>query len=159
GRIKKVDAIEEAHRIILAEYGQVAPTSETVTWDVARERLKEAMEADGKRPRTVTEYLKTLKSLPKMFPLARGPADITDRMAGDFKTKYARGTTVRKKRLKKGETAKAHKRRPETLDSQLRMLKAAFGWFVKLRLVDANPFEKVELPELDRREVKFVRQE
>jgi integrase len=80
-------------------------------------------------------------------------------MAGDFKTRYAAGRTVRKKNLKPGEEAPARKRRPETLDSQLRMLKAAFTWFRKLGLVEANPFEKVAQPELDRREVKFVRQE
>src|SRR5262249_49330798 len=104
-------------------------------------------------------YLKSLKHLAELFPLAKGPADITDRMAGDFKTKYAAGRTVRKKNLMKGEQAPAHERRPETLGRQLRMLKAAFMWFAKLGLVDANPFEKVELPELDRREVKLVRQE
>jgi integrase len=157
GCIRKVDAIGAAHQIILEEYGQVAPTSETVTWEVARVKLAEGMKADGKRPRTVKEYLKSLAHLAAMFPLARGPADITDRMAGDFKTKYANGVTIRKKKLKEGEVAKAHRRCPETLDSQLRMQKAAFGWFLKLRLVDANPFEKVELPELDRHEVKYVR--
>jgi len=66
---------------------------------------------------------------------------------------------VLKKNLKPGEQPKAHKRKPETLDSQLRMLKAAFGWLVRLGLVETNPFAKVSLPELDRREVKFVRQE
>src|SRR5439155_1915801 len=81
------------------------------------------------------------------------------RMAGDFKMKYAAGVTVRKKNVKPGEQARAHKRRPETLDSQLRMLKAAFSGFCKLGLAEANPFEKVELPELDRHEVKYVRPE
>src|SRR5437870_3904925 len=38
------------------------------------------------------------------------------------------------------------------------MLKAAFGWLVELRLVEGNPFEHVEQPDLDRREIKFVRQ-
>ena len=116
------------------------------------------MEADGKRPRTVKEYLKSLTWLPGMFPLAKGPADVTDRMANDFKTKYAKGVTVRKKNLKEGEKAKAHRRKLQTLDSQLRMLKAAFGWFKQLRLVEANPFENVTAPELDRHEVKFVSQ-
>src|SRR5262249_60341 len=102
---------------------------------------------------------KSLKALARIFPLAKGPSDISERSARDFKIKYAAGRTVRKKNLKPGEEAPAHKRRPETLDSQLRMLKAAFMWFVKLGLVEANPFEKVELPELDRHEVKFVRPE
>lgn len=159
GRIKKADAISEAHRIILEEFGPAAATLEAVPWEAAREKLKEAMEADAKRPRTVAEYLKSLKRLPQMFPQTQGPSDVTPDMASDFKTNYAKGVTVRKKKLKRGEKAKLHRRRPETLDSQLRMLKAAFGWLVHLRLAVANPFERVELPELDRREVKFVRPE
>jgi integrase len=154
---RKVDAIEAAHRMILEQYGQVAPSAERMPWEEAWKRLEEGMAADGKRPRTMSEYLKTVKKLPAMFPLAKGPADITDRMAGDFKTKYAVGRTVRKKKLKEGEQPPARKRRPETLDSQLRMLKAAFMWFKKLGLVDANPFENVSQPELDRHEVKYVR--
>jgi integrase len=159
GCIKKVDAVEEAHRIILGDFGQVVPTSEAVTWEVARTRLKDAMLADGKRARTVNAYLEALRRLTDLFPLAKGPADVTDSMAGEFKTKYANGRTIRKKRLKKGEKAKGHPRRPETLDSRLRMLKASFGWLRKLQLVDSNPFEHVTLPELDRHEVKYVRQE
>jgi hypothetical protein len=34
-----------------------------------------------------------------------------------------------------------------------------FAWFKQLRLVDANPFANVSQPEMDRREVKNVRQE
>jgi integrase len=158
GCVKKPDAIGAAHRIILEEYGQVAPDWERVPWEVARDKLKEAMLADGKRPRTVGEYVKSLKRIAEMFPLAKGPADVTDRMAGDFKTKYGRGRFIRKRKVGKGEPAPSYERKPETLDSQLRMLKAAFGWFVKLRLVASNPFENVTLPELDRREVKYVRQ-
>jgi integrase len=156
--LKKVDAIGAAHQIILEEYGQVAPSSEAVTWAVAKEKLKAAMEAEGKRPKTVKGYLETLDKLAGMFPLAKGPADITDRMAGDFKTKYASGQFTRKRKLKAGEQAPAYRRRLKSLDSRLRTLKALFGWFVKLRLVDANPFEKVEQPELDRHEVKYVRE-
>src|SRR5687768_7238281 len=87
--LNKPDAIGEAHRIILEEYGQIAPTSESVTWAVAKEKLRAEMAADGKRPKTVKGYLETLDKLIAMFPLAKGPADVTDRMAGDFKTKYA----------------------------------------------------------------------
>src|SRR5438552_3044113 len=67
GTRKKVDAIGEAHRIILEDYGQIAPTSETVTWEVAKERLKLAMAADGKRPKTIEGYLETLAKLVVMF--------------------------------------------------------------------------------------------
>jgi site-specific recombinase XerD len=158
GATKKPDAVGAAHRIILEEYGQAVPTSETVDWDAARAKLREAMEADGKRPRTVGGYLETLDKLTAMFPLARGPADVTDRMAGDFKTKYASGRFSRKKNLKKGEQAPAYRRKTKSLDSRVRTLKAVFSWLLRLRLVESNPFEKVEQPELDRHEVKYVRQ-
>src|SRR3954469_7603953 len=46
-------AIEQAHRIILEAYQVIAPTSETITWEVAKAKLREAMTADGKRPATV----------------------------------------------------------------------------------------------------------
>src|SRR4051812_32405030 len=54
GVTKRYDAIDPAHRIILEEFGQIAPTSETVTWTVAKEKLAAGMAADGKRPKTIT---------------------------------------------------------------------------------------------------------
>jgi integrase len=159
GCARKVDAISEAHRLIMQEFNQTGQAVEKVGWEEARERLREAMVADGKRGRTVKEYLKSLKIVAAMFPLVKSPSGISARMAEAFKTKYASGVTVRKKKLKEGEKPRGHKRRPETLDSQLRMLKAAFTWFVKLGLVEGNPFENVALPELDRREVKYIRVE
>jgi len=157
GQKRRVDAIDAAHRLILEEYGAVAPSSETVSWEIAKGKLKEAMEADGKRPKTIHGYEETLDKLMAMFPLAKGPADISDRAAADFKTKYAVGRFTRKK-LKEGEVAPTRKRKTKSLDSRIRSLKAIFGWFVSLRLLDANPFEKVALPELDRHEVKYVRE-
>jgi site-specific recombinase XerD len=143
------------HRLILEEYGQIAPSSERVNWESAKEKLKAAMEADGKRPRTVGGYIETLDKLIAMFPLAKGPADITDRMAADFKTKYAAGRFTRKKKTEETQT---QARKTKSLDSRIRTLKALFGWFKELHLVDANPFENVALPEMDRHEVKYVKQ-
>jgi integrase len=159
GEAKKPSAIGAAHRIILEEYGQIAPSSETVDWDAAKEKLKAAMQADGKRPRTVGGYLETLDKLIEMFPRAKGPIDITDRMAGDFKTKYASGRFTRRKKVKEGEQVPTHARRAKSLDSRVRTLKATFSWFKQLNLVEANPFENVTLPELDRHEVKYIRED
>src|SRR4051812_4515269 len=100
---KKPEAIDAAHRLILEEYQQIAPTSETVGWDAAKAKLTEAMAADGKRPKTIQGYLETLDKLTALFPLARGPADVSDRMAGDFKTKYATGKFTRKRTAAAGE--------------------------------------------------------
>src|SRR5262245_37288961 len=65
GRRKKPEAMEEAHRIILEEYGEVTAVSERCSWDEAVSKLKETMQADGKRPRTISEYVKSLNRLPK----------------------------------------------------------------------------------------------
>lgn len=158
GRTRKVDAIGEAHRLILEHFEQIAPSSDSVGWDVAVQKLRQAMQADNKRPRTIKGYEETLRRLKEMFPLAKGPADITDRMAQDFKQKYA-GGTFSKKPVKDGETVPTYKRVTKSLDSRIRSLKAVFGWFKQLRLVDENPFAEVEQPEMDRHEVKYVRPE
>ncbi len=154
----KPDAIEEAHRLILEEYQQITPSAERMSWEAAKEKLAEGMKGDGKRPKTIKGYLETLNKLTAIFPLAKGPADITERMAGDFKTKYANGQFNRKRKIIKGEKIEGHDRTTKSLDSRIRTLKAVFAWFKTLRLVDANPFENVAPPELDRHEVKYVKE-
>lgn len=160
GQTKKPGAIEEAHRTIRVHYEEIAPTSDEVAWEIAKDKLREAMVVDGKRPATIKGYIETLDRLIEMFPLAKGPTDITDRMAGDFKRKYASGTFSRKP-VKKGDTTPVptYARTTKSLDSRVRTLKAVFGWFKYLHLVNENPFAKIEQPELDRPEVKYVRQE
>jgi integrase len=158
GRTRKADAIEGAHRLILEHFEQIAPASERMDWAAAVAKLREAMLADNKRPRTIKGYEETLRRLREMFPLAKGPADITDRMAGDFKRKYASGTYSRKP-SRNGETVPSYRRVTKSLDSRIRSLKAVFGWFKQLHLVDENPFEGIEQPEMDRCEVKYVRPE
>lgn len=158
GAVKKPGAIDAAHRIIREEYEEIAPTSETAGWEAAKAKLREAMKADGKRPKTIKGYEETLDKLIVAFPLAKGPADVTDRMAGDFKVKYGGGTFTRKRVLQEGEQAEEYERKMKSLDSRIRTLKAVFGWFKGLRLVDANPFDDVAPPELDRHEVKYVKE-
>lgn len=158
GQVKKPAAIEEAHRLIREHYEEIAPSSDVVTWAVAKQKLKAAMTADNKRPSTIRSYEETLNRLTDMFPLAKGPADVTDRMAGDFKTKYASGTFTRKP-VKKDEQVRTYARATKSLDSRIRTLKAVFNWFRQLRLVESNPFGKVEQPEMDKHEVKYVRQD
>jgi site-specific recombinase XerD len=151
---KMVDAIEEAHRLIREEYQQIAPAAERMPWERAKQKLEEGLKSDGKRPKTIKGYLETLDKLIATYPLAKGPADISERIAADFKTKYANGTVAANA---KGD---AKKRLPSvrSLDSRIRTLKAVFAWFKALRLVEESPFEKVTAPELDRHEVKYVRE-
>ncbi len=158
GQAKKVDAIEAAHRLIREHYEDIPPTSDRVSWIVARDKLKAAMMADNKRPKTIKGYEETLDRLMQMFPLAKGPADISYQMAEDFKRKYAGGTFTRKP-AKAGEMAPAYTRAAKSLDSRIRTLKAIFGWFKQLHLVNVNPFANVAQPEMDRHEVKYVKQD
>ncbi|HEY7158984.1 MAG TPA: site-specific integrase [Gemmataceae bacterium] len=156
GHSRKVDAINAAHQIILDHYEEVAPALEFVTWDVAKEKLTEAMLADNKRPKTVKGYMETLNRLIEMFPKTRGPGDMSEFLALEFKVKYANGTFRRKKRQ---DDAEAFARKTKSLDSRLRTLKAVFSWFVDMRLLAGNPFDKIEQPEMDRHEVKYVKPE
>ena len=70
---------------------------------------------------------------------------MSDTEAGQFKSKNAVGKNGDKKHS------------PKTLDSRLRTLKAAFGWFKRLKIIDKNAFEEVALPKMDRHEVKYVK--
>ena len=81
GCVKKPDAIEEAHRLILEECSQTGPVIEGVSWDAAKQAIKEAMEADGKRSRTIGGYIETISRFTELFPATQGPADATEKMA------------------------------------------------------------------------------
>lgn len=159
GRSRKVDAINEAHRIILEHYESVIPKMERVTWDEAKAKLTEAMMADNKRPKTIQGYIETLNRLIEMFPQTRGPGDMSEFLAAEFKVKYANGTFSRREKKREDEVVEEFARKTKSLDTRLRTLKAVFGWFVDMHLLSGNPFEHVEQPEMDRHEVKYVKPE
>jgi len=159
GRSRKVDAINEAHRIILEHYESVIPKMERVTWDEAKAKLEEAMLADNKRPKTIQGYIETLNRLIEMFPQTRGPGDMSEFLASEFKVKYANGRFSRQPKKREDDVVAEYARKTKSLDSRLRTLKAVFGWFVDMHLLSGNPFEHVEQPEMDRHEVKYVKRE
>lgn len=159
GHSRKADAIDAAHQIILDHYEEVAPTLEFVTWAVAKEKLTQAMLADNKRPKTIKGYIETLNRLIEMFPLMRGPGDISEYVASEFKVKYANGKFSRQPKKRDDDIVAEYARATKSLDSRLRTLKAVFRWFVDMRLMNKNPFENVEQPEMDKHEVKYVKQE
>ncbi len=157
GCSRKVDAINEAHRIILEHYESVIPKMEWVTWDEAKAKLEESMLADNKRPKTIQGYIETLNRLIEMFPRTQGPGDMSEFLASEFKVKYANGTFSRKRKKREGDLAEEYARKTKSLDSRLRTLKAVFSWFVDMRLLEKNPFDNVEQPEMDCHEVKYVK--
>jgi integrase len=159
GCSRKVDAIKEAHRIILEHYESVIPKMERVTWDEAKAKLEEAMLADNKRPKTIKGYIETLNRLIEMFPQTRGPGDLSEFLAYEFKVKYANGKFSRRRKKREDDDIGECARKTVSLDSRLRTLKAVFSWFIDLHLMEKNPFEHVEQPEMDRHEVKYVTRE
>ncbi|HEY7328607.1 MAG TPA: hypothetical protein VH592_13265 [Gemmataceae bacterium] len=159
GCSKKIDAINAAHKIILGHYEEVIPKMERVTWEEAKEQLTEAMLADNKRPKTIQGYIETLNRLIEMYPETRGPGDMSEFKALQFKVKYASGTFSRKPRKREDDVVAEYARKTKSLDSRLRTLKAVFRWFVDMHLLPNNPFDKVEPPEMDRHEVKYVKRE
>jgi site-specific recombinase XerD len=132
---------------------------ERVTWEEAKEKLTEAMLADNKRPKTIQGYIETLNRLIEMYPETRGPGDMSEYKASELKVKYARGTFSRKPRKREDDIVAEYARATKSLDSRLRTLKAVFGWFIELHLLEENRFENVEQPEMDRHEVKYVKRE
>src|SRR5579875_3067481 len=156
GCSKKVDAINAAHQIILEHYEPAIPKMEWATWGQAKERLTEAMPADNKRPKTIKGYMETLDRLIEMYPETKGPGDMSEYKAAQFKIRYANGTFSRRPRKRDDDVITEYARKTKSLDSRLRTLKAVFGWFIDMHLLEKNPFENVDQPEMDRHEVKYV---
>ncbi len=155
GRTREPDAGERAHQIIREKFNATVATSETVPWEVAEARLAKAMEAENCSSVTVCGYLGTLRQLKTLFPMAKGPADVTDRMASDFRERYGQTAFTRKRKLKEGEIVPTYQRKAKSSQTRIRSLKAIFGRFAKMKLVAANPFAEISLPKVDR-EVKYV---
>ena len=98
-----------------------------MTWDVAKDKLSQAMQADNKRPKTIQGYIETLNRLIELYPETRGPGDISEFKALEFKVKYANGTFTRQPRKRQDDVIAEYARKTKSLDSRLRTLKAVFG--------------------------------
>src|SRR5581483_8341351 len=86
-----------AAAIIDEEYALVRQTPEVVTWDEAERRLRERAAADGLRGPSADYYRKLIRRIRRMYPVTRGPADITEGMAETWKKTFSSTPTRRKK--------------------------------------------------------------
>ena len=111
------------------------------TWDDCRQALRRAMEADNLRPSYVNDSVLCLKSLEVMFPGTPSPADITEKMAGEYKRRRA-------------ETGVS----PWTLKGDLATLKAVFGKWLgrECGLLNENPFANIRPPRCDEPDIRIV---
>jgi integrase len=135
-------ARDTACRLIRDEY---SPKSNfpNIPWDEAVAKVKAAMKAQNLRDRSIVEYLAVIGTLRKVFPTSRGPCDITDALAKQFK--------LARQQESLGLS-------PRTVVGNICNLSIIWGkWFRDdLRVLDKNPWDAVELPKLDKPTPRFI---
>lgn len=136
-------ARDAACRIIRDEYDPKS-TAALLPWDEAIARMKDSMRAQNLRDRSIVEYLAVLRTLRKVYPSSRGPIDITESLAKQFKL-------VRQQK----------KLSPRTVVGNICNLAIIWGkWFRdELHILDSNPWDAVELPKLDKPTPRFIEPE
>lgn len=140
GRKKKNKAMDVAISIIQETYSPKTVVAK-IAWDEAIAAMTREMRANNNRERTIQDYQQTLSVLRKEFPDAGGPGDITDPMAKLFKVR----------RMEAGKSA-------HTVRTDLITLSSIWQkWWINVcGLMEANPWEKVELPKVDEVVKRFI---
>ncbi len=156
GRGKVSTAIERAEEIIASEYRAFLPGDE-VSWEEAERRLAAALAANNKRPATLTAYLRDLRAVRRFYGPTNGPNDITPHMAQTFRNEYAVRTYSRSKK----KNAREFNRSADTVWNKIRSLSALWQrWFMtELHICGVNPWADVSLPTLNKRPIRYVRDE
>lgn len=113
-----------------------------VAWEEATEMLAKSMLADNLRPNYIRYSCLLVRLMRRMFPDARGPAEITPTMAQAFKAKRAEQGLA-----------------PWTIKSNLSILRSLWGrWWGKrtIGILDSNPFADVRAPKVDEPDVRII---
>jgi integrase len=125
--------VDAAFPLIKEEYEPKA-VPVFVTWDETVEQLKSALAQNNNKPKTVKDYLSTIKVLREVYPESQGPQAITPALAKLFKARYQ--TTVKS---------------PYTVANRLNKLSVIWNkWLIEsLGLLASNPWEEVPPPKLE----------
>ena len=117
----------------------------TVVWADALTLLTEHAKAKNLRPATIQQYDLVVRTLHKLFPDTKGPAEITPAMAQTFAVKRMNRTGKRKLA-------------PRTVAGNIDNLSIVFGcWFRDvLKIVKGNPFESVKPPKVDKKPPRLI---
>jgi integrase len=136
-------ARDAACRIIRDEY---TPKSAfpNMPWDEAITKITAAMRAQNLRERSIEEYLAVVRTLRKIYPTSRGPADITEALAKQFKLTRQQASLS-----------------PRTVAGNIGNLSIVWGKWLRdeLSILDHNPWDAVELPKLDKPAPRFIQPE
>lgn len=136
-------ARDVACQIIREEYTPKS-TVANIPWDEAVTKITAAMKAQNLRERSIEEYLAVVRTLRKVYPILRGPADITEALAKQFKL------------VRQQEDLS-----PRTVAGNIGNLSIIWAkWFRdELGILDHNVWDAVELPKLDKPTPRFIEPE
>jgi len=138
-------AEKQAVKLIIAEYSPKV-TKTFITWADAEDMMTVKMKEANRRPRTIQDYLLTLKVLKDLFPDTNGPTDISLIHAEEFKGR----------RLKL-------KIEPITVGEDLDTLSSIWKkWFIgqcKLPLTNYWSREVIERPTVDKKDARRLLQQ
>jgi hypothetical protein len=109
-------------------------------WESAITKMKQKMESQNLRPRSIGDYVDMLSLLRAVFPKSHGPNDITAQMSARFKD--VRSTAVE----------------AVTLAGNLNKLSVIWQKWLKneCKLVTSNPWEDIEKPKVDEPQPRYI---
>jgi site-specific recombinase XerD len=120
---------------------------EKVGWDEAVARLKVAVEANGRRGKTLDSYVKHVTAF-SHWSGTKGPADVTPALAAKYRHH------LQTKKCRAGKVGQS----PHTVVSTLGTLTSVWHrWFVtELKICATNPWAEVDPPKTDEPVVRFA---
>ncbi len=128
-------AKDAAAVMIRDEYAPREERIQSISWEEAIAEMVRYMNGQKLRPRTVEDYELALKNLRAVFPETKGPAEIDEKLAKQYKLK----------RVEKGLSA-------YTVAGNINKLGVIWKkWLIKnCKLLTFNPWEEVEQPKTDK---------
>lgn len=130
-------ALQRAGEIISEVYAPEEERQRLVPWDEVNALLLKALQANGNKPLTVTDYQATIRVYRTFDPKSVGPGDVTPARASAFTLWYADGNSA------------------QSVKSRLNKLRCLWSrWLTaELKLLSANPWEQVALPKVNKPEI------
>jgi hypothetical protein len=113
---------------------------QNVTWETAIAKIKQKMESQNLRPRSIEDYADMLNRFREVSPKSLGPIDVTAEQAAHFKD--VRSTEVA----------------AVTLAGNLNKLSVIWQKWLKdeCKLVTSNPWEGIEKPKVDEPQPRYI---
>ena len=137
-------AAEESALPVIRDAYAPKDTAQHKTWDEAVDLATRHMTAKNLRPGSIEQYLYSIRLLRRAYPKSQGPADITPRMAENYKLM----------RFEAGRT-------PRTIRNDLHNLSILYAhwWRDVCRILTIDPFADITAPKEDKKPPRIVEAE